>query len=82
MQKYTSLIWCYHSKKTIKKKRREYILRYVRTKKKCMILKVDFTKVYDLVNWNFLDYIFCRFYFGNKWRVDDDVCVMVIYGCW
>jgi hypothetical protein len=27
VQKYTSLIWCYLSKKTIKKKRREYIIR-------------------------------------------------------
>jgi hypothetical protein len=26
MKKYTSLIWCYHSKETIKKKWREYFI--------------------------------------------------------
>jgi hypothetical protein len=42
-----------------------------------MILKVDFTKACDLVNWNSLDYMFCRLGFGNKWREWMKMCVMI-----
>lgn len=34
----------------------------------CLIFKVDFEKPYDLVSWSFLDYMFYRFGFSDKWR--------------
>lgn len=37
--------------------------------KECLILKVDFEKVYDTVNWNFLEYMMSRFGMGDKWRL-------------
>lgn len=36
--------------------------------KECFILKVDFEKAYDSVNWKFLDYMMGRFGLCNKWR--------------
>lgn len=33
-----------------------------------MLLKVDFEKTYDLVSWDFLDYMLGRMGFSNKWR--------------
>lgn len=36
--------------------------------KLCMIFKVDFKKAYDSVSWEFLDYMFFRIGFNNKWR--------------
>lgn len=35
----------------------------IRKKKKCLILKVDFEKAYDSVNWKFLDYMMIRMSF-------------------
>nr|GFC81710.1 RNA-directed DNA polymerase, eukaryota, reverse transcriptase zinc-binding domain protein [Tanacetum cinerariifolium] len=36
-------------------------------KKQSMIFKVDFEKAYDSVRWDFIDDIFRRFGFGEKW---------------
>jgi hypothetical protein len=33
----------------------------------CLVLKVDFEKAYDSVEWGFLEYMLRRFGFGNKW---------------
>lgn len=37
-------------------------------KKECFFFKVDFEKVYDTINWKFLDYIMKRFGMCDKWR--------------
>jgi hypothetical protein len=47
--------------------------------KSCMILKVDFEKAYDSVDWDFLDYMLGRFGFSLKWRNWMKACVGV--GC-
>jgi hypothetical protein len=39
-----------------------------KTRQSCLILKVDFEKAYDSVDWGFLDYILRRFGFSDKWR--------------
>jgi hypothetical protein len=39
-----------------------------KTKKKCLIFKVDFEKAYDSVSWSYLDYMLRRFNFDEKWR--------------
>jgi hypothetical protein len=46
-----------------------------KTGKECMILKVDFEKAYDSVDWKFLDYMLQRFGFGLKWRAWMRACV-------
>ncbi|WJX93184.1 hypothetical protein P8452_74743 [Trifolium repens] len=46
-----------------------------RTKKECVIFKVDFEKAYDSVSWSFLDYMLKRIGFGNKWRAWIKACV-------
>jgi hypothetical protein len=38
-----------------------------KSKKECLIFKVDFEKAYDSVNWGFLEYMLQRFGFGPKW---------------
>jgi hypothetical protein len=43
--------------------------------KDCLILKVDFEKVYDSVDWGFLEDMLLRFGFGDKWRAWMRACV-------
>jgi hypothetical protein len=43
--------------------------------KDCLILKVDFEKAYDSVDWGFLDYLLGRFGFNEKWRGWMRACV-------
>jgi hypothetical protein len=43
--------------------------------RECLILKVYFEKAYDSVDWGFLDYMLCRFGFGEKWRAWMKACV-------
>jgi hypothetical protein len=44
-------------------------------RKDCMIVKVDFEKAYDSVDWDFLDYMLVRFGFCQKWRNWMKACV-------
>ncbi|MCI26762.1 LINE-1 reverse transcriptase like, partial [Trifolium medium] len=46
-----------------------------RTGQGCLILKVDFEKAYDSVEWSFLDYMLDRFGFCSKWRDWIRACV-------
>jgi hypothetical protein len=46
-----------------------------KTGKECFILKVDFEKAYDSVDWGFLDYMLQRFGFSQKWRAWMRACV-------
>jgi hypothetical protein len=53
----------------------------------CLILKVDFEKAYDLVEWSFLEYMLRRFGFCNKWIEWIRACVfsgnmsVLVNGC-
>ncbi|MCH82139.1 cytochrome P450, partial [Trifolium medium] len=40
-----------------------------KSRKECLIFKVDFEKVYDSVSWSFLEYMMQRFGFGVRWRL-------------
>ena len=44
-------------------------------KKECLIFKVDFEKVYDSVDWGFLEYIMCRVGLCAKWVAWMKACV-------
>jgi hypothetical protein len=52
-----------------------------------LILKVDFEKAYDSVDWGFLDYMLGQFGFCDKWRMWMKVCVyggkvsVLVNGC-
>jgi hypothetical protein len=46
-----------------------------KSRKECLILKVDFEKAYDSVDWGFLDYMLQRFGFDTKWREWMRACV-------
>ena len=46
-----------------------------RKKKECLILIVDFEKVYDSVDWGFLEYLLSRCGFCEKWRAWMKACV-------
>lgn len=58
-----------------------------KSKQLCFIFKMDFEKTYDYVSWSFLDYIFFRFSFNDKWRcwicafVFSDNLVVLVNGC-
>ncbi|MCH95123.1 LINE-1 reverse transcriptase like, partial [Trifolium medium] len=41
----------------------------------CLVLKVDFEKAYDSVDWGFLEYMLQRFGFGAKWIEWIKACV-------
>ncbi|GAU32684.1 hypothetical protein TSUD_145580 [Trifolium subterraneum] len=55
--------------------------------KECLVLKVDFEKAYDSVDWRFLEYMLRRFGFGIKWREWMKACVcsgkmsVLVNGC-
>lgn len=45
-----------------------------RTNKSCLILKGNFEKEYDLINWSFQDYMLIRF--GLRMEIlDESLCV-------
>ncbi|WJX46310.1 Amidase 1 [Trifolium repens] len=46
-----------------------------RSKKECLVFKVDFEKAYDSVSWTFLDYMLRNVGFGDKWRAWMKTCV-------
>jgi hypothetical protein len=46
-----------------------------KSKKECLIFKVDFEKAYDSVDWGFLEYMLQRFGFCAKWIDWIRVCV-------
>jgi hypothetical protein len=58
-----------------------------RSGQKCLILKVDFEKAYDSVEWSFLDYMLGKFGFCDKWRDWIRACVwagnmsVLVNGC-
>lgn len=39
-----------------------------RSKKKLLLLKVDFDKAFDSINWEYLDSVLSQMRFGGKWR--------------
>lgn len=39
-----------------------------RTNKKGVVFKIDFEKAYDMVDWNFLDFVMGKKGFNNRWR--------------
>ncbi|XP_019418502.1 PREDICTED: uncharacterized protein LOC109329277 [Lupinus angustifolius] len=41
----------------------------------CFLLKVDFEKAYDSVDWSFLDYMLVSFGFSEKWRLWINGCL-------
>jgi hypothetical protein len=47
----------------------------VRSKRECLIFKVDFEKAYDSVSWSFLEYMLRRVGFGDRWRAWMKACI-------
>lgn len=58
-----------------------------RSKRHCLIFKVDFEKSYDAVSWNFQNYMLIRFGFSEKLRSWRKSCVfarnliVLVNGC-
>ncbi|MCH96040.1 RNA-directed DNA polymerase (Reverse transcriptase), partial [Trifolium medium] len=58
-----------------------------KTGRECLVLKVDFEKAYDSVDWGFLEYMLRRFGFGEKWIEWIRACVfagnlsILVNGC-
>ena len=46
-----------------------------KTKKSGVLLKVDFQKAYDMVEWHFLDYVLQQMSFGSIWRAWINSCL-------
>ncbi|XP_019465435.1 PREDICTED: uncharacterized protein LOC109363636 [Lupinus angustifolius] len=46
-----------------------------KNKDRCLLLKVDFEKAYNSVDWSFLDYMLSRFGFSDKWRKLINACL-------
>jgi hypothetical protein len=46
-----------------------------KTGKACLVLKVDFEKAYDYVDWGFLEYMLRRYRFDDKWIEWIKACV-------
>ncbi|KAJ9557832.1 hypothetical protein OSB04_012446 [Centaurea solstitialis] len=46
-----------------------------KAKKKLLILKVDFAKAFDSLNWNFLDSVLMKMGFGETWRAWMKGCI-------
>ncbi|XP_058755694.1 uncharacterized protein LOC131628904 [Vicia villosa] len=46
-----------------------------RSKKECFLFKVDFTKAYNYVLWDFLRFMLRRMGFGSKWRLWTEACI-------
>lgn len=46
-----------------------------KTRKPCLIFKVDFEKAYDSVNWKFLEYMMYRFGMDDKWKLWIKECI-------
>lgn len=46
-----------------------------RQKRKCLLLRVDFKKAYDNINWGFLKYVLKRSDFGERWLKWMDTCI-------
>nr|GEX12658.1 cysteine-rich receptor-like protein kinase [Tanacetum cinerariifolium] len=51
-------------------------VRYIKNaRKKCLLLKVDFEKAYDSLNWDFLLEVLKVIWFGSKWRKWVEACL-------
>jgi hypothetical protein len=48
-----------------------------KSKKECLIFKVDFEKAYDSVGWGFVEYMLQRFGFCSKWIEWMRACIFV-----
>ena len=48
-----------------------------KSRRECMIFKVDFNKAHDSVNWSFLHYMMRRLGFGARWRSWIKACVFL-----
>jgi len=48
-----------------------------RKRKECLLLKVDFEKAYDFVNWKYLKYMLKRMGFGQRWLAWMEACVFI-----